>query len=61
MSQLIAMFCDIDDFCKWFEPLYMQHLLQDGQRHRVRQGYLTLSEIMTIIGFVNLLKLLPAP
>jgi len=20
MSQLIAMFCDLDDFCKWFEP-----------------------------------------
>ena len=27
----------------------MQRLLQDGQRHRVRQGHLTLSEIMTII------------
>jgi len=53
MSQLIAMFCDIDDFCKWFEPLYLQHLLQDGQRHRVRQGYLTLSEIMTIIVFFH--------
>jgi hypothetical protein len=53
MSQLIAMFCDIDDFCKWFEPLYMQRLLQDGQRHRVRQGHLTLSEIMTIIVFFH--------
>jgi hypothetical protein len=53
MSQLSAMFCDIDDFCKWFEPLYMQRLLQDGQRHRVRQGYLSLSEIMTIIVFFH--------
>jgi hypothetical protein len=53
MSQLIAMFCDIDDFCKWFEPLYMQRLLQDGQRHRIRQGHLTLSEIMTIIVFFH--------
>jgi hypothetical protein len=53
MSQLIAMFCDIDDFCKWFEPLYMQRLLQDGQRHRVRQGQLSLSEIMTIIVFFH--------
>ena len=53
MSQLIAMFCDIDDFCKWFEPLYMQRLLQDGQRHRVRQGHLTLSEIMTIIVYFH--------
>ena len=24
MSQLIAMFCDIDDFCKGFEPLYTE-------------------------------------
>jgi hypothetical protein len=53
MSQLIAMFCDIDDFCKWFEPLYMQRLLQSSQRHRVRQGQLTLSEIMTIIVYFH--------
>ena len=53
MSQLIAMFCDIDDFCKWFEPLYMQRLLQDGQRHRIRQSQLALSEIMTIIVFFH--------
>jgi hypothetical protein len=31
----------------------MQRLLQDGQRHRVRQGHLTLSEIMTIIVFFH--------
>ena len=53
MSSLIAMFCDIDDFCKWFEPLYQQRLLQDGQRQRVRQGQLSLSEIMTIIVFFH--------
>ena len=22
MSDLVAMFCDIDDFCKVFEPIY---------------------------------------
>ena len=38
MSQLIAMFCDIDDFCKWFEPLYTQRLLQNGQRQRPARG-----------------------
>jgi hypothetical protein len=53
MSELIAMFCDIDDFCKWFEPLYQQRLLQDGQRQRVRQGQLALSEIMTIIVYFH--------
>ena len=43
--QLIAMFCDIDDFCKGFAPVYTRHLLQVGQR----QAGLTLSEIMTIL------------
>jgi hypothetical protein len=47
MSQLVAMFCDIDDFCKGFEPIYQQRLLQSGQRQRVRQSQLSLSEIMT--------------
>jgi len=53
MSQLIAMFCDIDDFCKWFEPLYTRRLLQSGQRQRVRQMALGLSEIMTIIVYFH--------
>jgi hypothetical protein len=53
MSQLIAMFCDIDDFCKWFEPLYMRRLLQSGQRQRTRQTALALSEIMTIIVYFH--------
>jgi len=53
MSQLIAMFCDIDDFCKWFEPLYWQHLLHNGQRQRTCQTALVLSEIMTIIVYFH--------
>ena len=53
MSQLIAMFCEIDDFCKWFEPLYLRRLLQSGERHRARQGHLALSEIMTIIVYFH--------
>ena len=49
MSQLVAMFCDIDDFCKVFEPIYTPRLLHSGQRQRQRQSQLSLSEIMTII------------
>jgi hypothetical protein len=49
MSSLISIFCDIDDFCNGFEPLYQQRLLQDGQRYRQRPGQLALSERMTII------------
>ena len=48
MSQRIAMFCDIDDFCQWFEPLDMQRLLQSSQRQRVRPSQLARSEILTI-------------
>jgi hypothetical protein len=53
MSQLIAMFCDIAALCKWFAPLSLRRLLQDGQRHRVRQGPLALSESMTRIVFFH--------
>jgi Transposase DDE domain len=53
MSRLIAMFCDIDDFCKWFEPLYTQRLLRSGQRQRTRQTALALSEIMTILVYFH--------
>ena len=49
MDQLLAMFCDIDDCCNRFEPIYTQRLLQSGKRQRIRQSQLSLSEILTII------------
>lgn len=51
--QLTAMFCDIDDFCKQFEPVYTRRLLQAGQRHRTRQTALALSEIMTLLVYFH--------
>ena len=51
--QLIAIFCDIDDFCKTFAPVYHQHLLQSDRRVRLRQTTLTLSEIMTILVYFH--------
>jgi hypothetical protein len=53
MSQLVPMFCDIDDFCKVFEPLYTQRLLQMGQQQRRRRSTLALSEILTIIVYFH--------
>jgi hypothetical protein len=47
------MVCDIDDLCKWFDPLYLQRLLQNGQRQRVHHSQLSLSEIMTIIVYFH--------
>jgi hypothetical protein len=34
--QLMAMFCDIEDFCKAFEPVSHPQLLHSGQRIRTR-------------------------
>jgi hypothetical protein len=49
MSRLTRIFCDVDDFCKSFEPAYRQKLLASGARTRNRQGRLCLSEVMTIL------------
>ena len=46
---ILPVFCDIDDFCLFFEPLWKQRLLTSGNRRRDRAGYLYLSEVMTII------------
>jgi Transposase DDE domain len=47
--EIIALFCDIDDFCLQFEPLWQQHLLHEGSRQRWREHRLGLSEVMTIV------------
>ena len=46
---ILPVFCDIDDFCRLFEPLWKRRLLSSGGRQRDRAGYLCLSEVMTII------------
>ena len=46
---ILPVFCDIDDFCQFFEPLWKRRLLTSGERRRERAGYLCLSEVMTII------------
>jgi len=45
--EILPLFCDIDDFCLLFEPLWERHLLETRQRNR--PSSLCLSEVMTII------------
>jgi hypothetical protein len=46
------LFCQVDDFCQVFEPIYLAEQMAAGDRIRRRSGELCLSEIMTIlIGF----------
>jgi hypothetical protein len=44
---ILALFCDIDDFCLLFEPMWKRRLLETRQRDRA--SALCLSEVMTII------------
>jgi hypothetical protein len=45
---IVALFCDIDDFCLHFEPRWHQHRLARGPRRRQREPPLALSDVMTI-------------
>jgi len=46
---LLETFCDVDDFCQYFEPKWERHQLKSGLRQRRRKSRLSLSEVMTII------------
>lgn len=46
---MVALFCEVDDFCGDFEPWWQQHLLAEGIRQRRREPRLCLSEVMTIM------------
>jgi hypothetical protein len=46
---ILPVFCDIDDFCQFFEPMWKRRLLGAGERRRDRPARLCLSEVMTII------------
>lgn len=49
MISLVELFCDVDDFCKTFLPVWQQQLLASGAIQRQRPRSLVMSEIMTIL------------
>ena len=45
MDCLLETFCDVDDFCKSFMPVWTKLLLTSGLKQRQRARSLILSEI----------------
>jgi hypothetical protein len=46
---LLELFCDVDDFRQDFQSHWEQEMLRNGALHRLRQGQLSVSEVMTIM------------
>jgi Transposase DDE domain len=46
---IVALFCDLDDFCGWFEPRWATRLLPSPGVHRQRPCGLALSELLTLL------------
>lgn len=53
---ILTVFCQIDDFCNEFEPRFNQMLIGDGKRQRNKPGAMRLSEVMTILAQVSLIR-----
>lgn len=49
MESLTELFCDVDDFCQVFVPIWRKRLLLAGEIQRQRERSLSVSEIMTIL------------
>jgi len=49
MNSLLELFCDVDDFCQEFLPMWHKQLLLAGEIQRRRKRSLSVSEIMTIL------------
>jgi hypothetical protein len=46
---MVALCCDLDDVCRWFEPRRQAHLLTSPGVHRRRPCGLALSEALTLL------------
>ena len=53
MEELLAIFCDVDDFCRDYEEYCQHHLLMDKSQI-IPKTSMSLSEIMTIVIYFHL-------
>jgi len=48
-TDILSLFCEIDDFCQVIEEVWRTRQVSDGKRHRNRQPRLSQAEVMTIL------------
>lgn len=53
---LIQIFCDVDNFCKEFEPYWRENKLKGPGSHRNRLPHLSMSEIITIVIYFHIAR-----
>ncbi|HEU4984584.1 MAG TPA: IS982 family transposase, partial [Nitrososphaera sp.] len=49
MDSLTELFCQVEDFCRVFEPVWEQRLLSRGMKKRRRRSALSVSELMSLV------------
>ena len=63
MDGLLELFCDVDDFCQAFLPVWNRHQMANGQKQRQRVRSLTMTPPRWTYASINasiLTKYLPA-
>ena len=56
MESLTEIFCQLDDFCDYFEPQWEKQLINEGIKTRHRRSKISLSELMTIVVLFHQLR-----
>ncbi|TMO21428.1 IS982 family transposase, partial [Pseudoalteromonas sp. S4741] len=49
MNNLDAIYLGVDDFCLLFEPQWLKHLIESGEKQSIKPSRLSSSEVMTIL------------
>jgi hypothetical protein len=49
MNNILHLFCNLDDFCKWFIPLWEKSLLEKNKSYKKREFTMSPAEVMSLL------------
>jgi hypothetical protein len=49
MNNILHLFCNLDDFCKWFIPLWEKSLLEENKNYKKREFTMSPAEVMSLL------------